>query len=605
MTVQTLPKRSEVPVDLTWDLSSIYATDADWEADFAAVTAMLPKVSSYKGRLHESGAMLLEALQASDAASQMLGKLYVFANMRSHEDTTNAAYQALSDRASTLSSKLSAATAYMTPEVLSIAPRRLKTFVSRTPGLKLYKHNLDEITRQRAHTRSAEVEALLAQAAEVAGAPERIYDMLTDADFKLPVITDATGQQIQLTQGNYAARFLESHDRDERRKAFEAMLGAYKSFRNTIAASYAAQVKADIFSARARNYGSCLEQAVDSINVPVSVYDTLLTTVEKNLPTLHRYLNLRKRVLGLSDLHMYDLYVPLVGEVEYKVAFEQAKERVAAALAPLGEEYVKALTSGFDSRWIDVMENEGKRSGAYSWGSYGTNPFVLLNWQDSMDSMFTLAHEMGHSMHSWFTRKTQPYPYGNYTLFLAEIASTCNEALLTHYLLKATTDKALRMYIVNHALEGFRTTLFRQALFAEFEKEAHARAEAGESLTPELLCSIFKGINQKYYGAAVDVDELIEIEWARIPHFYSSFYVYQYATGISAATALARQIVTEGEPAVKRYLRFLSAGSSDYSIKLLSDAGVDLSTPAPIQQALDTFAEYLDEFEKLIAEPAA
>ncbi|MGH2487787.1 MAG: M3 family oligoendopeptidase, partial [Ktedonobacterales bacterium] len=311
-------------------------------------------------------------------------------------------------------------------------------------------------------------------------------------------------------------------------------------------------------------------------------------------------LSLRKKLLGLDDLRMYDLYVPMVREVEYKVKYEEAQERVARALEPLGETYVAPLRQGFGSRWVDVMENEGKRSGAYSWGSYGTQPFVLLNYQESMDSMFTLAHEMGHSMHSYFTWQTQPFPYSSYTLFVAEVASTLNEALLTHYLLRSTTDKALRMYVINHALETFRTTLYRQTLFAEFEHDAHARAEAGEALTPELLSANFRALNQKYYGAQVTVDEQIEIEWARIPHFYSSFYVYQYATGISASAALARQIVTEGEPAVRRYRRFLSSGSSDYSIALLRDAGVDLSTPQPIQQALDTFAEYLDELESLV-----
>jgi oligoendopeptidase F len=598
--VKTLPKRGEVQKEYTWNLESIYPTDADWEADFARVVALLPEVRSYEGKLGESGTTMLEAFIKRDKAYEIWGRLFVYANMRMHEDSTNSTYQGLADRATTLANDLNTATAYMTPEILALPQERIDAFLAETPGLQLYRHALDEINRQRAHVLSGEMEAMLAQAAELGNAPEHVYEMLSNADLKLPTVADESGQQVQLTQGNYVAKFLESHDRNVRRAAFEAMMGTYRAFRNTFGATYSAQVKRDIFFARSRNYKTSLEAALDPNNIPTSVYDNLVATVDQNLPKLHRYLSLRKRLLGLDELHMYDLYVPMVREVEYKVAFDQAKERVAQALAPLGTSYVEPLTKGFASRWIDVYENEGKRSGAYSWGSYGTQPFVLLNYQESMDSMFTLAHEMGHSMHSYFTWQTQPYPYSSYTLFVAEVASTLNEALLTHYLLQQTTDRALRMYIINHALETFRTTLYRQTLFAEFERDAHARAEAGEALTPELLSSVFKSLNDKYYGAAVTVDDLIENEWARIPHFYSSFYVYQYATGISASAALARQIIEEGEPAVQRYRRFLTSGSSDYSINLLRDAGVDLSTPQPIQQALDTFAGYLDQLEALL-----
>ncbi len=598
--VKSLPKRGEVPTAYTWNLESIYATDADWEADFARVVALLPEVRAFQGRLSESGEVLLEALQRRDAAYEVWSRLFVYATMRMHEDSANSTYQALADRATTLANDLNAAAAYVTPEILAIPQERLDSFLSGVAGLQLYRHALDEINRQRAHVLSAEMEALLAQAAELANAPDHVFEMLNNADLKLPILRDDKGNEVQLTQGNYVPTFLESHDREVRRAAFEAMLGTYRTYRNTLAATYAAQVKSDIFFSRARHYGSSLEAALDPNNIPVSVYDNLITTVDANLPTLHRYLSLRKRLLGLDALHMYDLYVPMVREVEYKVPYAEAQEQVARALEPLGASYVEPLRRGFASRWIDVLENEGKRSGAYSWGSYGTQPFVLLNYQESMDSMFTLAHEMGHSMHSYFTWQTQPFPYGSYTLFVAEVASTLNEALLTHYLLQNTSDRALRMYIVNHALETFRTTLYRQTLFAEFERDAHARAEAGEALTPELLSASFKALNEKYYGPVVAVDDLIEIEWARIPHFYSSFYVYQYATGISASAALARQIVAEGEPAVQRYRRFLSSGSSDYSINLLREAGVDLSTPTPIQQALDTFAEYLDQLERLL-----
>ena len=599
--VQTLPKRSEIPQQYTWNLESIYPTDAAWEEDFARVVGLLPEVRGFAGRLGESGETLLQALQVRDRAYEVWGRLFVYANMRMHEDSANSTYQALADRATTLANDLNTAGAYVTPEILAIPEDRIAAFLAGTPGLDLYRHALDEINRERPHVLSAEMEELLAQAGEVSNAPEHIYEMLNNADLKFPVVRDAEGNDVQLTHGNYVPTFLESHNREVRRAAFEAMLGTYEKFQNTLGATYAAQVKRDIFFARARHYDSSLQAALEPINVPVSVYDNLVATVDTNLPKLHRYLGLRKKLLGLDDLHMYDLYVPMVGEIEYKVAYEQAQEQVARALEPLGADYVEPLREGFRSRWIDVMENEGKRSGAYSWGSYGTQPFVLLNYQASMDSMFTLAHEMGHSMHSYFTWRTQPYPYSSYTLFVAEVASTLNEALLTHYLLRTTDDKALKMYVLNHALETYRTTLYRQTLFAEFERDAHARAEAGEALTPELLSDVFKRLNDKYYGAAVTVDDRIAIEWARIPHFYSSFYVYQYSTGISASAALARQILSEGAPAVQRYRRFLSSGSSDYSIALLRDAGVDLSSPQPIQQALDTFEEYLDELERLVS----
>lgn len=598
--MKTLPKRAEVATEHTWNLETIYPTNDAWEADFARVAALLPGIRAYQGRLADAAASLLEALARRDAAGELLGRLFVYAHMRLHEDSAKSTYQALADRVTTLANDLNTSSAYMTPEILAIPAERIDHFLAEEPKLQVYRQALDEITRQRAHILPADQEALLAQAAELGNAPERIYEMFSNADLKLPTVHDEQGQEVRLTQGTYVPRFLESRDRAVRREAFEAMLGTYSAYRNTLAATLAAQVKRDIFFARARRYDSSLEAALDPSNIPVGVYTSLIETVDKNLPLLHRYLALRKRLLGLDELRMYDLYVPMVKDIEYTVEYARAQEQVAQALAPLGEQYVQALRGGFGARWIDIYENEGKRSGAYSWGSFGTQPFVLLNYQESMDSMFTLAHEMGHSMHSYFTWQHQPYPYSSYTLFVAEVASTLNEALLTHYLLENTTDRALRLYIINHALETFRTTLYRQTLFAEFEREAHQRAEAGEALTPELLDEVFKGLNDKYYGAVVTVDALIGVEWARIPHFYSSFYVYQYATGISASAALAHRILTEGEPAVQRYLRFLSSGSSDYSINLLREAGVDLSTPQPIQEALDTFARYLDELERLI-----
>ena len=598
-TASALPKRSDVASQDTWDLDSIFPTLEDWETAFKQVNDSLPQLAAFAGKLGDSGDTLWEAFVTRDRVFELLSKLYAYAHMRLDEDTTNATYQALNDRVTMLFTQASTETAYVTPELLSIPEEKLAAFVAAVPGLSVYRHALDDINRQRAHVLPVEQEELLAASSEATDSASRAFEMLNYADMKLPLVHDENGAEVTLTQGNYVSKFLENHNREVRREAFQAMLGTYQNYSNTLAATLSGQVKRDIFYARARHYASALEAALDPNNIPVSVYDSLVSTVDANLSKLHSYLGLRKRLLGLDQLHMYDLYVPMVPEIEYKVSFDEAKERVAQALLPLGNDYVESMRNGFASRWIDVYENQGKRFGAYSSGTYGTAPFVLLNYQQSMDSMFTLAHEMGHSMHSYHTWRSQPFVYGNYTLFVAEVASTLNEALLTHYLLSQAQDRNLKMYILNHALETYRGTLYRQTLFAEFERDIHARVEAGEALTAEWLSSSYKTLNDKYYGAEVEVDEQIQIEWARIPHFYYNFYVYQYATGISASATLARQILAEGEPAVRRYRRFLESGSSDYSINLLRDAGVDLSTPEPIQQALDTFAGYLDQLKNL------
>ncbi len=599
MAVQTLPTRSDVPVEMTWDLESIYPTPDDWEKDFNWVNDELPRLSAYEGKLSDSAQTLYEALDFDSRLSEVLGRLAVYASMRADEDTANQTNQAREARINMLGAKAGAATAFLTPEILAIPQERLEGFLSEEPRLELYRHTLDELLRRKPHVRSAEVEALLAEASETLYAPAQIFGMINDADLKLPIIKNGKGEDVQLSKGNYIL-YMEDRDRRVRKDAFEGMHSTFYKQRNTLAATLNGHVKSQIFRARARRYDSAIEAALDANNIPVSVYENLLETVRNNISVLNRYLALRKKVLGLEDLHMYDLYVPIVAEVEYKVPFEQAKETVAKALAPLGKDYVEDMVRGFNSRWIDVMENEGKRGGAYSSGAYGTHPFVLLNYQENLDNMFTLAHEFGHSMHSFYTRRTQPYPYGDYTIFVAEVASTLNEALLTHYLLETVTDKPLRMYIINHYLEGFRATLYRQTLFADFERQIHAMAEGGEALTAESLSKVYKDLNVAYYGGETNVDDLTEIEWARIPHFYYNFYVYQYATGISASAALAQQIVTEGQPAVERYRRFLTRGSSDYSINLLRDAGVDMTSPAPVQQALELFGRYVGEMEKLV-----
>jgi len=594
----TLPKRSDVPVELTWNLETIYETPEAWEQAFQWVNDELPKLAAFEGTLGNSAQTLYDAFQLDNALSQVLGKLHVYASLRSDEDTSNGPNLARLSRIQMLGAKAAAASAYMTPEILDIPQERIDSFLREDERLELYRHVLDELLRRKPHVRSAEVEALLAEVGEALEAPSQVFNMANNADLKLPTVKDADGQDVELTKGNYVL-FLEDHHRNVRKDAFEAMHSTFLKQRNTYAATLNGQVKAQIFESRARRYDSALAAALDSNNIPVSVYDNLIDTVHNNLGALHRYLRLRKRLLGMDDLHLYDLYVPMVGEIDYKVSYEQAKETVAKALAPLGADYVEDMVRGFHSRWVDVVENEGKRGGAYSSGTYGTNPFVLLNYQDNLDNMFTLAHEFGHSMHSFYTRRTQPYPYAGYTIFVAEVASTLNEALLTNYLLETTTDPALRKYILNHYLEGFRTTLYRQAMFAAFERQIHAAVEAGEALTADSLSQMYKALNDAYYGPEVHVDDLISIEWARIPHFYYNFYVYQYATGISASAALAQQILREGAPAVERYRRFLTRGSSDYSINLLRDAGVDMTSPAPVQQALDLFDRYIGEMEKL------
>jgi len=519
--------------------------------------------------------------------------------MRKDEDTTNSTYQGMADRALQLYVHASTVASYIEPEILALPQATLDLFLKDTPELALYGHELHDLNRKREHIRSAEIEAILAAAGEMAAGPDSIFTMIDNADLKLPTIKNEEGEEVELTKGNYQV-FIQSTNRQVRKDAFEALHGTFLKQRHTIASTLAAQVKSDIFYTHQRNYSSCREHALARYNIPVSVYDNLVESVSEHIPLLDRYLKLRKRILQLDELHMYDLYVPIVEESKEEISYQQSCDTVVAALAPLGESYTSTLKQGFAKRWIDVYETPGKRGGAYSGGAYSTQPFILLNYQHNRDSMYTLAHELGHSMHSFYTRNYQPYPYGDYTIFVAEVASTLNEGLLTEYLLKETSDRALRLAILNHSLEGFRGTLFRQTMFAEFEQQIHSQAEQGEPLTADTLSALYRTLCEKYYGGEAFIDELIDIEWARIPHFYSSFYVYQYATGISAASALVQQILHEGKPAVERYLKFLGSGSSDYSIELLRKAGVDMTSPEPVRQALRLFESHLAQMEELI-----
>ncbi|MFD1349146.1 oligoendopeptidase F [Oceanobacillus caeni] len=594
-----LPKREEVPVEKTWKLEDIFKNDDLWKEEFEQLQKDIPEITKFQGKLSESADNLYNLFKLQDELGERLGKLYTYAHMRYDQDTTNSFYQAMNAQAETVLTLASSSMSYVVPEILTMDETKLESFLQEKKELQEYKKVLDEINRQRPHVLSEKEEVLLAEASEALSTGSQTFSMLNNADLPFPAIKDENGEEIDLTHGRYS-RFMESKDRRVRKDAFKAMYDTYGQFKNTFASTLSGTVKTHNFSAKVRNYDSARQSALDNNNIPEEVYDNLVEAVNDKLPLLHRYIELRKKVLGVDELHMYDMYTPLVKDVEMKISYDEAKDYVIKGLKPLGEEYGKILEQSFENRWIDVVENKGKRSGAYSSGAYGTNPYVLLNWQDNVNNTFTLAHELGHSLHSYYTRKNQPYRYGNYSIFVAEVASTCNEALLNDYMLKNLEDEKEKLYLLNHFLEGFRGTVFRQTMFAEFEHDIHVQANNGEALTADKLTEIYYALNKKYYGDAVVSDEEIGLEWARIPHFYYDYYVYQYATGYSAATALANQILTEGDPAVERYLEFLKAGSSDDPIEVLKKAGVDMTSKQPILGALDVFEEKLNEMEKLL-----
>lgn len=597
--VKKLPARNEVAAEDTWKLEDIFESDEVWNKEFDEIKNELAKMADYQGKLGESSETLYKALSFQDSLMERLGKLYTYAHMRYDQDTGNSFYQGLNDRASNLYTQASSVSSYMVPEILSIEESKLKGFIEENQDLKLYEHALDEINRERPHVLTADQEAILAQASEALGASSNTFGMLNNADLEFPSIKDEEGNETEVTHGRYI-RFLESEDRRVRRDAFKAVYETYGKFKNTFASTISGTVKKDNFYATVRKYKSAREAALSNNNIPEEVYDQLVSTVNDHLHLLQRYVELRKKVLKLDEVHMYDLYTPLVKESKMDVTYEEAKEHILKGLAPLGEEYSSILKEGFENRWVDVHENKGKRSGAYSSGAYGTNPYILMNWQDNVNDMFTLAHEFGHSVHSYYTRKNQPYPYGDYSIFVAEVASTTNEALLNEYMLNTIEDKKKRLYLLNHYLEGFRGTVFRQTMFAEFEHQIHTKAQEGEPLTPELLTNLYYELNKKYFGEHITVDEEIGLEWSRIPHFYYNYYVYQYATGFSAAASLSKQILEEGQPAVERYIEFLKSGSSDYPIEVLKKAGVDMTSSKPIEEACKVFEEKLGELEELL-----
>ncbi len=592
-----LKNRKDMNPEFMWDFTHIFPTKEAWEAAYKETEAMTAGLAAYEGTLGESAAALKKALDAVNAAGEKLERVYLYAMLHKSGDNGDAEYQAMEARCVTLLVSYQMTTAFLTPEILSIPEETLASYM-KEEGLATYRHMIEDMCRARAHTLDAARERMLAQLSDVAQTPDNSFTMLESVDMTFPTITDEEGREVTLTHGNFGV-YRESPDQRVRRESFEKYFGEFKRYINTFAAMYAGSVKFDTFFASIRGHKSACEAALFSNNVPVSVYDSLVEAIHSRLGTMRQYLALRKRVLGLEDLNMYDLYNPMLDSVEFKVTYEESKALVKEALKPLGEEYGKLLDKAYAEHWMDVYENKGKTTGAFSCGVHGVHPYVLLNFTDTLDDAFTMAHELGHAMHSYKSSEAQDYANHDYRILVAEVASTVNEVLLTKYLLKTETDKKRRAYILNHFLEGFRTTVFRQTLFAEFERKAHEMEQAGEPLTAQSLNKVYRELNELYYEGAV-VNDLMEIEWARIPHFYNAFYVYQYATGFSSAVAIANRILETGD--ASDYLRFLSLGGSDYPLEELKVAGVDLTKPEAVLSALDVFQSSLDELEALLKE---
>ena len=594
-----IPNRNELDPRFCWSIEDIFPSDEAWEQELTACQGIPAALSSYEGRLGESGRTLLAYLDAMEDASRRMRRLFLYTSMKSDEDTADPTYQALKGRCFGFLVQLNSATAWEGPALAALEDETLDRFYAEVPALEKYRRYLDQERQGREHILSPAEEALLASAGEVFNGSSRIFNTLNDADMKFPNVTDSEGVSHPLTNGSYLS-LISSSDRTLRENAFHSFYKVFRSFENTLAATYNAEVRKNVFLAKARKYDSALQSSLAPNEVPEAVYHNLVSAVRNNLDKMHRYMALRKKIMGVEELHLYDVYANMLPQGGQVIPFEQAKNEVCEAVKVLGEEYAAVLASSFEQRWADVYENVGKRSGAYSTGCYDTHPFMLLNHKDNLKSEFTLAHELGHSLHTWYSCKNQPPIYANYVLFVAEVASTCNEALLMQHLLKQTDDKGKRAVLINHFLEQFRTTLYRQTMFAEFELKAHQMAEAGQTLTAKALNEMYLQLNKDYFGEGTVVDEDIAIEWARIPHFYRHFYVYQYSTGFSAAMALSRRILTEGEPAVQDYLKFLSGGCSTDPISLLKIAGVDMSTPDPVNSALEQFGELISELEALV-----
>jgi oligoendopeptidase F len=599
MEVKQLPKREELPGNLTWDLTKIFSSDQEFDEKYLELSEELKQSEKHKGTLDQGASQFLNAIEFVLRVYRQTEVIYVYAHLKNDQDTGNTDYQALYARASSLFSKVSEAVSWFEPEILQLSDDQIWQYFKEEPKLEVYRHYIQQIVDNRAHVLSAEQESLLAGAGEIFDASSDTFAVLNNADLVFPTIEGENGEIVQLSHGVYG-QLLESTDRRVREAAFKGLYSVYEQFRNTFASTLGTHIKGHNFKAKVRNYSSAREASLSNNHIPESVYDTLVDVVNKHLPLLHRYMELRKRLLEVEKLHMYDLYTPVLGEAPITFTYEEAKEKALEALKPMGEEYMAIVEKAFSERWIDVVENKGKRSGAYSSGSYDTNPYILLNWHDTLDQLFTLVHEMGHSVHSYFTRSNQPYVYGDYSIFLAEIASTTNENILTEYLLETEKDPRVRAYVLNHYLDGFKGTVFRQTQFAEFEHFMHTEDEKGVPLTSEYLSDSYGKLNTKYYGPAVEEDPEIKFEWSRIPHFYYNYYVFQYSTGFSAASALAKKILKQEPEALENYLAYLKAGNSDYPVEVMKKAGVDMTQAAYIEDAMSMFEQRLNELEELI-----
>lgn len=597
-TLNRLPSREEIPDEFKWKLTDIYSTNEAWEADFKRLKSLLEEMKAKQPTFLNSAANILEVLQLKDAIGMVLDKLFVYARMHKDEDNANPLYQGMTERIQSLATEAGGVVSFIVPAVVTLEPEQIRQYLEQLPELRIYKRFFDEIERQKAHILSEAEEKLLAESAELADSSGMIFGMLDNADLKFPYIRDENGEEVELTKGRYS-KFIESPDRRVREDAFKALYESYGKLRNTLGALLNSSVKSDVFYARARRFKSALQASLDGDNIPEIVYDRLIQVVHRFLPELNRYLKLRKKILGLDELHMYDLYTPLLPEYRKNFEYHEAKELVLEGLSPLGEEYINLARHGLESGWVDVYENEGKTSGAYAWGAYETHPYILLNYQGKLRDVFTIAHEMGHAMHSYYSNRSQPYINAGYRIFVAEVASTVNEALLMEHLLRKTEDRLEKEYLINQYLEQFRTTVFRQTMFAEFEKIIHQEVENGGALTTDWLSECYLDLNRQYYGQETVIDPEIGLEWSRIPHFYTGFYVYKYATGYSAAIALSRRILEQGGEARLQYLEFLKGGDSDYPLNLLRRAGVDMESPAPVEAALNVFKQLIDELAEL------
>lgn len=590
-------KREEINSKYKWNLDTLFVSDEAWEVSFKEVSGSLSGFDQYKGHVVEDASTLLKVLDSSEACGRALSNLMTYARMKSDENTKDTNYQSLSARMESLFGQFREATSFIMPEIIQGDEKHVRSLL-KDDGLKLYEQHINDALRARPHTLGQEAETILAQASELMSTPSNAFGMLNGADLKFPSV-EKDGETIEISHGSFVP-LLMGDDRELREEVYNSYYGVFEVHKNVFASLLSAEVKKNIFNAKARNHASARASALFENNVPESVYDNLIDAVHNNLDALHEYMDLRKQMLGVDELKPFDLYVPLIDDVDMAFEFDKAKDTVLDSLQVLGKDYTSVVEKSFTDGWIDVYENEGKRSGAYSWGTYDSKPYILLNYHDKLSDMFTLTHEMGHSMHSYYTRKNQEFVYGNYSIFVAEVASTTNEALLNHHLLKEVEDKREKLYLLNNYLENFRGTVFRQTMFAEFERDIHRAVESGKALTSESLSQMYNDLNIKYYGPNLKVDKNLSLEWARIPHFYYNFYVFQYATGFSSAEALAKKITTEGQPAIKAYFDFLSAGCSDYPIEVLKKAGVDMNTSEPVDKALATFRGLVKEMKSLI-----